>query len=75
MLNPKLGNPAMMRNEQGAGQDDDHLCPFRRRAAEWGGHVVGRIFDFKHVRMNIEQLGGPLGGQRLVGRKSVEENG
>ena len=75
MLNHKLGNPAVMRNEQGAGQDDHHLRPARRCAAEWGSHVVGRIFEFEHLRLHVEQLGGLLGCQGLVGRKSVEENG
>jgi hypothetical protein len=53
---PLLGNPAMMRNEQGAGQDNHHLRAFRRRAAEWSGHVVGRIFDFKHVGCILSNL-------------------
>ena len=67
MLDRKLSDLAVVRNEQGAGQDEHHLRPARRCAAKWGSEIVGRIFEFEHLRLHIEQLGGPLSRRELVG--------
>ena len=53
MLDRKLSDLAVVRNEQGARQDERHLCPARRCAAEWGSEIVGWIFEFEHLRLQV----------------------
>ena len=59
---------------KGLDSDEYHLRPARCGAGERGSQIIGRIFEFERLSLDVEQLGGPLGRRELIGRKNVEEN-
>ena len=69
-----LGDLLMLRTEQGAGKNEQHLRIAFDHAPKGGLDIVWWIFKFERSQIQMQGLGYILRAAQLVGRKRIRQN-